>query len=149
MTESQPAEILLVEDSATDAELILRALKPHRLSHKLRWVKDGAEALDYLFRTGNYAQRRLGQEPKLILLDLKLPKVDGIEVLRRIKADERTRPLRVVMLTSSAEEPDIIESYRLGANSYIIKPVDFEKLLQRVSEVSLYWTLTNQPPYRS
>jgi CheY-like chemotaxis protein len=109
-------------------------------------VKDGAEALDYIFATGAYASRDINHHPKVILLDLKLPKVDGLDVLRRIKSDERTRVIPVVVLTSSKEERDLVESYKLGANSYIAKPVDFESFVKAVSELGLYWLLLNQPP---
>ena len=118
-------EILLVEDNAEDAELTLRALKKHNLANKVHHVKDGAEAIEFLFGTGTYAGRDGGSVPKVVLLDLKLPKVDGMEVLRRIKGDERTRDIPVVILTSSREDRDIIEGYRLGVNSYVQKPVQF------------------------
>jgi CheY-like chemotaxis protein len=140
-------EILLVEDNPRDAELTLRALKKHNLANKVQVVKDGAEALDYIFATGAYAERNINDHPKVILLDLKLPKVDGMEVLRRIRADERTKCIPVVVLTSSQEERDIVESYKLGVNSYIVKPVDFDKFLSTVQELGLYWLLLNKPPY--
>ena len=138
-------EILLVEDNPTDAELTMRALKKKNLANNLVWVKDGVEALDFVFCRGQYAGR-ITSTPKLILLDLKLPKIDGIEVLRILKADARTRAVPVVMLTSSHEESDIVESYQLGVNSYIVKPVDFEKFLEMVSHVGLYWSLVNKVP---
>jgi CheY-like chemotaxis protein len=139
-------EILLVEDNPSDVELTLRALKKRNLANKVHVVKDGAEALEFIFGTGTYAERDINQIPKVILLDLKLPKVDGLEVLRKIKSDERTKVIPVVVLTSSKEESDLVESYRLGANSYITKPVDFDKFAQIVSEMGLYWLLVNQPP---
>ena len=139
-------EILLVEDNVSDAELTLRAFKKHSLANQVHWVKDGAEALDFIFATGAYAQRDLNSKPKVILLDLKLPKVDGLEVLRRVRADERTKVIPVVILTSSREERDIIESYKLSVNSYIVKPVDFDKFLKTVEDLGFYWLLLNQPP---
>jgi len=139
-------EILLVEDNPTDIELTLRALKKRNLANKVHVVKDGAEALEFIFGTGTYAERDINRIPKVILLDLKLPKVDGLEVLRIVKSDERTKIIPVVVLTSSKEESDLVESYRLGANSYITKPVDFDKFAQTVSEMGLYWLLVNQPP---
>jgi two-component system response regulator len=139
-------EILLVEDNPNDVELTLRALKKRNLANKVHVVKDGAEALEFIFGTGTYAERNINQIPKVILLDLKLPKVDGLEVLRIVKSDERTKVIPVVVLTSSKEESDLVESYKLGANSYITKPVDFDKFAQTVSEMGLYWLLVNQPP---
>lgn len=146
MTEFEQVEILLVEDSPTDAELTLRALKKYKLANRVLWVKDGAEALDYVFCRGPYAGRSWEERPRLILLDLKLPKVDGVEVLRSIKADARTRTIPVVVLTSSAEERDIVDSYELGVNSYIVKPVEFEKFLDVVSRANFYWMLINKTP---
>jgi len=145
---SSPAgiDILLVEDKDTDAELTLRALRRKRLANMVHWVKDGQEALDYLFAAGPYADRAGEPAPRLILLDIKLPKVDGIEVLRRLKGSEQTRSIPVTMLTSSAEERDVLESYQLGVNSYIVKPVDFLKFADTVSEVGLYWMVINKPP---
>ncbi len=139
-------EILLVEDNPNDVELTLHALKKNKLTNNIQVVRDGAEALDFLFGTGAYANRSINRPPKVILLDLKLPKVDGMEVLKRIKADERTRPIPVVVLTSSREERDIVESYQLGVNSFITKPVDFEQFTEAVRQVGLYWLLLNQPP---
>ena len=147
MTGLELVEILLVEDNPTDAELTLRALRSNNLANNVVWVKDGAEALDFLNCRGNYANRKNGT-PKLILLDLKLPKIDGIEVLREIKTDSKTQMIPVVMLTSSQEERDLVESYRLGVNSYIVKPVDFEKFLETVSKVGFYWSLMNKIPPR-
>jgi two-component system response regulator len=145
-TNINEVEILLVEDNPTDAELTLRALKKRQLANKLFHVKDGVEALDFLFGTGAFTDRKVENALKVILLDLKLPKVDGLEVLRRIKGDERMRVNPVVVLTSSKEERDVIESYRLGVNSYMVKPVDFDKFAQVVSELGMYWMLLNQPP---
>jgi two-component system response regulator len=139
-------EILLVEDNPNDVELTLRALKKHNITNKVHVVKDGAEALEYIFAIGAYATRDINHNPRVILLDLKLPKVDGLEVLRQIKSNERTKMIPVVVLTSSKEERDLVESYRLGANSYITKPVDFESFVKAVSELGLYWLLLNQPP---
>ncbi len=139
-------EILLVEDNPNDAELAIRALKKSNLANKLVWVKDGAEALDFVFATGSYSERDVENGPKVILLDLRLPKVDGMEVLRRVKGDERTKSIPVVVLTSSREDRDVIESYKLGVNSFISKPVEFDAFAKVVSELGLYWLLINQPP---
>ena len=139
-------EILLVEDNPTDAELCIRALKKNNLANKLVWVKDGAEALDFIFASGAYAGRNVTNGPKVILLDLRLPKVDGMEVLRRIKNDERTKTIPVVVLTSSKEDRDVAESYQLGVNSYISKPVEFDEFARTVSDLGLYWLLVNHPP---
>lgn len=139
-------EIILIEDNPHDAELVLRALKKHGLTNRLQLLQDGAEALDFIFATGAYAGRDLNHRPKLILLDLKLPKVDGLEILRRIKKDERTKSIPVVVMTSSQEEKDIVESYSLGVNSYIVKPVDFDKFVQSVADLGLYWLLLNKVP---
>lgn len=141
-------EILLVEDNPTDAELTIRALTKHHLANHLIHVADGQEALDFLFGTGPYAGRDVMQQPKVVLLDLKLPKVGGIEVLRQLRADERTRVVPVVVLTSSHEDRDVIETYNLGANSYIVKPVEFENFSQAVSNMGMYWLLLNEPPVR-
>lgn len=146
MGDDTAIEILLVEDNPHDAELTLRALKKQHLANKVHWVKDGEEALEYVFAYGAYEDRDVNHSPRVILLDLKLPKVDGLEVLRRIKSDERTKKIPVVVLTSSREERDLVESYRLGVNSYITKPVDFEKFLACVGELGLYWLLLNEPP---
>ncbi len=146
MTDQHQVEILLVEDNPTDAELTLRAFKARNFANQVFVARDGAEALDFFFGDGSHPLRNIGVVPKVVLLDLKLPKVDGLEVLRRLKADERTRTIPVVILTSSREEPDIAAAYRLGANSYIVKPVDFEAFARAVSEVGLYWLLLNEPP---
>ena len=143
---SDPVEIFLVEDNPQDAELTLYALKKHNVANHIEVARDGAEALDYMFCTGAYAHRRIENGPKVVLLDLKLPKVDGLEVLRRIKTDTRTRTTPVVVLTSSREERDIVESYQLGVNSYIVKPVDFEQFSEAVRQLGLYWVLLNQAP---
>lgn len=139
-------EILLVEDNPTDAELTTRALKRKNLMNKLLWVKNGAEALDFLFATGDYAGRNPDDVPKLILLDLRMPKVDGMQVLHRIKEHETTKKIPVVILTSSREDRDIVESYELGVNSYVSKPVEFEEFIDAVSTLGLYWMLINKPP---
>jgi two-component system response regulator len=139
-------EILLVEDSPQDAELTIRALKKRNLANHLVHVSDGQEALDFLFCTGPYVKRPAGQLPKVVMLDLKLPKVSGVEVLRRMRADERTRLLPVVIMTSSREDSDVIESYKLGANSYVVKPVGFENFAEAVASMGFYWLLLNQPP---
>jgi two-component system response regulator len=142
----EPVAILLVEDNPDDVELALRALKENNLANHIEVVRDGAEALDFIFGTGAYSGRRVENTPKVILLDLKLPKVDGLEVLRRIKGDPRTQVTPVIMLTSSREERDIVESYQLGVNSYITKPVDFEQFVEAVRHLGFYWLLLNQPP---
>ncbi len=134
-----PIEILLVEDNENDAELTIRTLKKHNLANHLLHLQDGEEALDYLFNIEN-------NHPKLILLDLKMPKVDGLEVLKRLKGDPEKRVIPVVVLTSSKEERDIIESYHLGVNAYIVKPVEFNKFIDAVSQVGLFWLVLNQPP---
>ncbi|MCZ6562821.1 MAG: response regulator [Deltaproteobacteria bacterium] len=138
-------EILLVEDNPNDVELTLHAIRKNHISNRIHVVRDGAEALEFVFCTGAYAERKIQETPKVILLDLKLPKVDGLEVLQRIKADPRTRATPVVVLTSSREERDVVESYRLGVNSYIVKPVDFKKFTEAVQQMGLYWLLLNQP----
>jgi two-component system response regulator len=135
---------LLVEDNPYDAELTLTAFKKCNLMNQVLRVADGEEALNYLFATGSFAERDIGRRPRLVLLDLKLPKIDGMEVLRRIKSDDRTCTIPVVVLTSSQEERDVVTSYQLGANSYIVKPVDFEKFIEAVSEIGFYWLLLNR-----
>lgn len=146
MTNLDAVEIVLIEDNPHDAELALRALKQQGLANKVQVLQDGAEALDFLFPAGDFADWPGAARPKVILLDLKLPKVDGLEVLRRLKADPRTKSIPVVVMTSSQEEQDIVESYRLGVNSYIVKPVDFDKFAQSVANMGLYWMLLNKAP---
>ena len=145
MNDFEQVEILLAEDSDADAEMTIRALRRNNLANHLVRVKDGAEALDFIFRRGAYASRPAGA-PKLVLLDLKMPKVDGIEVLRQVKSNEETKAIPVVMLTSSAEERDIIASYSLGVNSYVVKPVDFAKFVDEVAKAGCYWVLVNRLP---
>ena len=139
-------EILLVEDNMNDAELVIRALRKVNLANHLIQVRDGAEALDFLFAKGEFAEREITQTPRVILLDIKMPRVDGIEVLRQIKSNEETKLIPVVIMTSSKEEQDIIKSYELGVNSFVVKPVDFKDFAKAVSDLGLYWVLTNQPP---
>ena len=146
MSLAPEVEILLVEDDPNDVELTLRAFHARNLANQVFVARDGAEALDFFFSDKAHPLRDIGVTPRVILLDLKLPKVDGLEVLRRLRADERTKSLPVVVLTSSNEEPDIAAAYRLGANSYIVKPVDFEAFARAVSEVGLYWVLLNEQP---
>jgi len=146
MTPNEIVEILLVEDNPNDMELALHALRKNKLANHIEVVRDGAEALEFIFATGDYAGRKVEDGPRVILLDLKLPKVDGLDVLRRIKSDPRTKHIPVVMLTSSREECDIVESYDLGVNSYITKPVDFDQFTEAVRQLGLYWLLLNQPP---
>ena len=146
MTDTEAVDILLVEDNPQDAELTTRALKKNNLANRLFTVEDGAEALDFVFCRGKYATRDNGHSPKVVLLDLKLPKVSGLEVLRALKQAERTRAIPVVVVTSSREDPDIKTAYSLGANSYVVKPVDFDAFAEAVSSLGLYWLLVNQPP---
>ena len=146
MIENSPIEILLVEDDPGDLELALRALRKANLSNHIQTARDGAEALDFIFCEGPHAGRDIGKDPKVILLDLKLPKVDGLEVLRRIKGDPRTSSIPVVMLTSSREQSDVVRSYHLGVNSYIVKPVNFDGFVHAVQQLGMYWLLFNQPP---
>jgi len=144
--DQDPVEILLIEDNPDEAQLTIRSLKNHNLANRLMHIDDGEEALEFIFSTGKYEGNKLPFNPKVILLDLKLPKVDGLEILRRLKADELTKMFPVVVLTSSKEERDIIESYKLGVNSYIVKPVNFESFSKAVLELGLYWMLLNQGP---
>lgn len=139
-------DLLLVEDNPRDAELMLRAIQSHKLANPILVLEDGAEALDFLFGRGAFAGRPPGQRPKVILLDLKLPKVSGLEVLRQIKAEPELASIPVVVVTSSREDPDIRDAYELGANSYVVKPVEFEAFLDAISRVGLYWMIVNQPP---
>jgi two-component system, response regulator len=143
---SYEIEILLVEDSAEDRELTIRALRQHHLANRIHEARDGAEALDFLFATGEHAGRDANHIPRLVLLDLKLPKIDGLEVLRQIREHVLTRMLPVVVLTSSREEPDIQRAYELGANSYLVKPVGFEPFVKAVSDAGAYWLLLNEAP---
>ena len=139
-------DIVLVEDNPADVELTLRALKKFHIANKIVLLKDGQEALEYFFTRGSYADRKVTKQPKIILLDLKLPKINGLEVLRELKNNETTRTIPVVVLTSSKEESDLIESYKLGVNSYLIKPVDFDQFVESVRNLGLYWLLLNQVP---
>ncbi|MBS1494882.1 MAG: response regulator [Bacteroidetes bacterium] len=139
-------EILLVEDNPTDAELTIRALNKYNLGNNLIHLKDGAEALDFIFAKGSYVNGTVKNGLKVILLDLKMPKVDGLEVLRQIKSDERTKSIPVIIMTSSKEDQDIITSYKNGVNSYVVKPVDFDQFAKAVADLGLYWLLINQPP---
>lgn len=144
MTPALPVDLLLVEDNPHNIELTLHTFRSYNFANHVYVVRDGAEALEFVFCTGAYADRRFEDTPKVILLDLKLPKVDGLEVLRRVKGDPRTQMIPVVVLTSSAEERDIVESYQVGVNSYIVKPVNFEQLAETVRQLGLYWLLMNQ-----
>jgi len=146
MTEQQKVEILLVEDDADEAELALRSLRKNNVANEIVHIEDGEEALEFIFGTGRYAHLQSGMKPRLILLDINLPKVSGIEILRQIKSNPQTQMIPVVMLTSSKEEKDIVESYKLGANSYIVKPVNFESFSKAITELRMYWLLLNQPP---
>ena len=143
---AEPVEILLAEDEPSDADLCIRALKRKKVANHIVWVKDGAEALDFLFARGAYAHRSGTDRPRLLLLDIKMPKVDGFEVLRQIRADERLATMAVVIMTSSSEERDIAEGYHLGVNSYVAKPVDFASFQQAVEDVGLYWMVLNKVP---
>lgn len=144
--EEGPVEILLIEDNPNDVELTRHAFRQHHLANSLHVVRDGAEALEFIFGRGRYGNRDVDVQPRLILLDLKLPLVDGLEVLRQVKGDPRTHRIPVVVLTSSAEERDVVESYDLGVNSYIVKPVDFERFAEAVRTLGLYWLLLNHSP---
>ena len=139
-------KVLLVEDRQDDIDLTLRSLKENNITNKVDVVRDGAEALDYIFAKGAYSHRNIEDLPSVILLDIKLPKIDGIEVLKRLRADERTKPLPVVILTSSREESDLINGYKFGCNSYVRKPIEFEEFSKAIKELGLYWLLLNEPP---
>ncbi|HCW08419.1 MAG TPA: two-component system response regulator [Cytophagales bacterium] len=139
-------EIVLVEDSPSDAELTIRALKKNNITNHILHLKDGEAALDYFFGTGKYKDRDLKQKPKVVLLDLKMPKVNGIQVLELLKANDLTVNIPIVVLTSSKEDPDIQRCYELGTNSYIVKPVDFDAFIKVVTQLGMYWTILNQPP---
>lgn len=147
MEDLREVEILLVEDNPSDLELTLRALGKYNLVNKIHVARDGEEALEYIFANSAYDKRDMSKKLSMILLDLKLPKVDGLEVLRRVKNDERTKMIPVIMLTASTEEQDIIKSYELDVNSYIVKPIDFDKFIGAVSEIGLYWKLLNKLPH--
>ena len=141
----QQVDILLAEDSKADAEMTLRTLKRRGIANNIEWVRNGAEALDYLHCEGRYADRPNGY-PKLVLLDLKMPKMDGLQVLKQMKADPRTKAIPVVMMTSSREEGDLVTSYELGVNSYVVKPVDFTEFAETVAQVGMYWMIANEAP---
>ena len=146
MSETTSIEILLVEDNPQDLELTQRALRKANLANYIHVARDGAEALEFLYCEGAHARRKIEDTPKVILLDLKLPKMDGLQVLKRIKSDPRTRSIPVVVLTSSKEQNDVVESYHLGVNSYIVKPVNFERFAEAVQHLGMYWLLLNHPP---
>jgi len=146
MSETDLVEILIVEDTPQDLELALRALRKANLAKHTQVARDGVEALDFIFGEGAFAHRKMEIGLKVILLDLKLPKIDGLQVLQRIKSDPRTRSIPVVVLTSSKEQKDVVESYNLGVNSYIVKPVNFEGFVKAIQELGMYWLLLNQPP---
>ena len=146
MAAESPVEILLVEDNPRDAELTLHALRENNVINHVEMVADGAEALDFIFCKGNYTYRSPDNIPKLILLDLKLPKIDGLEVLQTLKSDPKTKKIPIVVLTSSSEERDVVESYKLGVNSYIVKPIDFQQFTNAVRQLGLYWILYNKTP---
>jgi two-component system, response regulator len=146
MSETNAVEILIVEDTEQDLQLALRALRKANLTNHIQIARDGEEALEFIFCEGPHANRKIENGPKVILLDLKLPKVDGLEVLQRIKNDPRTQSIPVVVLTSSKEQNDVVGSYKLGVNSYIVKPVNFESFVKAVQELGMYWLLLNQPP---
>ncbi len=146
MTSPEEVEILLVEDNPSDVDLTLRALEKAHIANTIHVVHDGEEALEYLFGEGRYAGRDISAIPKVIFLDLKLPKVDGLTVLRRIKSDEKTRVIPIVVLTSSEQERDVINTYTFGVNSYVVKPIDFDKFSKAIAQIGLYWLLLNKPP---
>jgi two-component system response regulator len=139
-------EILLVEDSMEDATLVMRSLRKNNLGNSIKHLADGVEALDFIFAEGSYSERSINDKPKLVLLDLKMPKINGLEVLRRIKEDERTKSIPVVIMTSSKEDKDLIESYELGVNGYVVKPVAFDNFAKAVAELGMFWLMVNQSP---
>ncbi|HSK65361.1 MAG TPA: response regulator [Anaerolineales bacterium] len=145
MDELRAVEILLVEDNPRDAELTIRALKRKNLANNLYHVEDGVEALDFLLGRGAYSGRDMNEPPKVVLLDLKLPRINGLEVLSALKGDERTRTIPVVIITSSAEDPDVKKAYELGANSYVIKPVQFDSFIEAMAKIGIYWLMVNHP----
>jgi CheY-like chemotaxis protein len=146
MNEASIVEILIVEDTPQDLDLALRALRKSNLANRIQIARDGVEALEFVFCEGPHAGRKMENGPRVILLDLKLPKIDGLEVLKRIKSDPRTKLIPVVVMTSSKEQSDVVESYNLGVNSYIVKPVNFEQFSEAVQKLGMYWLLLNQPP---
>lgn len=139
-------EILLVEDNPNDAELTIRGLRKNKIANNILHISDGEKALEFFFAEGEYKGRNMNMPPKIVILDLKLPKVSGIEILQKVKSDERTKFIPIVVLTSSKEESDVVESYKYGANSYIVKPVDFNKFLEAIKHLGIYWLLLNEPP---
>jgi CheY-like chemotaxis protein len=143
----QEIDILLVEDRHEDAELTMMGLRKHNLINEIKWVKDGEEALEYIFTEGRYFDRDINKKPKLILLDLKMPKVDGIEVLRKIRSDDRVKHIPIIILTTSKEDQDIVKAYNLNVNAYILKPVDFNAFVEAVKTMGMFWLLLNQRPY--
>lgn len=146
MNDMNAVEVLLVEDNPRDAELTIRAFKKHNLANKLFHVEDGVDALDFLFARGKFEGRDINEAPKVVLLDLKLPRINGLEVLHAIRADKRTQSVPVVIVTSSAEDPDIEMAYQLGANSYVIKPVQFDSFMDAMTKLGVYWLMVNHPP---
>ena len=142
----QQVDILLIEDNPDEAELAIRSLKKNNLANNLKHIDDGAEALDYIFSRGKYANNTANAHPRLILLDLNLPKVGGLDILKQVKSDERTKTIPIVVLTSSQEQRDVIESYKLGVNSYIVKPVNFASFAQAIADLKMYWLVLNQQP---
>lgn len=146
MDVNKTVEILLVEDSDHDAEMALRSLKKNKISNKITRLKDGEEALDFLFGKGEYEGRNIHNHPRVILLDLKMPKVDGLEVLKAVRSNENTKTIPIVMLTSSKEERDVVNGYKLGVNSFIVKPVDFNSFMEAVREIGFYWVILNEQP---
>lgn len=142
----QEVDVLLVEDNESDAEMTIRSLRKNNLANSLLHLTDGAQALDFIFAEGSYEHRKIADTLKVILLDLKMPKVNGLEVLKKIKSDSRTKKIPVVMLTSSKEDPDIAQAYELGANGYVVKPVEFDQFYKAISNLGLYWLIVNQPP---